>query len=75
MEYTSFSQALEAVKDGGTAARKRWQQDGIMLLMEDDTLKIKNERGGVMLRWIPIQEDLLEEDWYLVEEPEAGTEE
>lgn len=75
MEYMSFSEALNAVKAGRTVSRSRWEQNGSQLLLEGETLKIKNKAGGIRLRWIPVHEDLLAEDWYLVEEPEAGTEE
>lgn len=81
---TDFGEALSYVKDGGRAARAVWVMGGswIRLVEPEGTsdfdygmenkpyLELK-DADDTLVPWVATQEDLLAEDWILLEEQEV----
>ena len=84
MVMTDFGEALSYVKDGGKAARARWIKYGMWIRlvepegtsdfdygMENKPYLELKDTDDTLVPWVATQEDLLAEDWILLEEREA----
>jgi hypothetical protein len=71
-DETCFAQALDLIKDGYKLARSGWGDDEWIHLVADQDddevvwIGIKTEHD-MFMPWTPIQEDILANDWYIVE--------
>lgn len=81
---TDFGEALEYVKDGGKAARAVWAIGGMWIRLvepegtSDFDYGMKNEpylelktADDTLIPWTATHEDLLAEDWMLLEDQEG----
>ncbi len=84
MVMTDFGEALVHVKDGGKAARVRWVKYGMWIRlvepegtsdfdygMENMPYLEMKTADETLVPWVAAQEDLLAEDWMLLEEDES----
>ena len=63
----SFSDALEAIDNGSMAKRSAEPMSGMVLIRYKDTICQMNRETGVRSEFIPSQEDLLSNDWVVIE--------
>lgn len=72
----SFSEALEALKEGEQVTRKGWNGKGMYLELQVPDANSKMSRPYIFMStvnkelvpWVASQSDLLEEDWRTLEE-------
>ncbi len=81
---TDFGEALKHLKNGGKAARHRWAENGMWIrlvepegtsdfdygMVNSPYLELKT-MAETLIPWVASQEDLLAEDWMLLEEEEV----
>lgn len=78
-EFMTFSEALEALKDGWAVARTGWNGQGMYIfvteeslydpLEEDEALSrfiVMHTVQGGLVPWLASQSDLLSDDWEVV---------
>lgn len=65
-----FSRALDLVKFGNRLARQDWMDGGIFIIYQEGELQIRQTDGSHSM-WTPSMDDLMAEDWMLLEEAEV----
>lgn len=64
----NFSQALKAIKKGKRVRRRNWreQKSWIILAKKNEAKWIAISKDGMILPWLPSQDDLLSDDWEVI---------
>ena len=62
-----FGQALNELKRGHVVARKDWKVQAAELKLIEDGTRIERESNMSQGHWLPLDTDLLANDWFVVE--------